>query len=69
MEAPFKDWYAIVDGGCWYLGIHKDRETATEQAIREMNVKLSKAGYCIVDRSILEIIFDRIKVCLKRDFL
>ena len=67
MEAPFKHWYAIVDGGCWYVGIHIDRDAAEEQAIREFHVNLSKAGYCIVDRTALEIIFDTIKVRLVKD--
>ena len=67
MEAPFKHWYAIVDGGCWYVGMHLDRETAKEQAIKQFNVQLSKAGYCIVDKVVLEIIFDTIKVCLPKD--
>ncbi len=66
MEAPFKHWYAIVDGGCWYVGKHTNRDTAEEQAIREFHVKLSKAGYCIVDRDILEIIYDTIKVRLEK---
>ena len=67
MEAPFKHWYAIVDGGCWYVGMHIEREAAEEQAIREFHVKLSKAGYCIVDREVLEIVFSSIKGCLERD--
>ena len=67
MEPPFKHWYAIVDGGCWYVGMHIEREAAEEQAIREFHVKLSKAGYCIVERAILEIVFSSIKGCLERD--
>ena len=64
---PFKHWYAIVDGGCWYVGYHIDRETAQEQAIKQFNVQLSKAGYCIIDRDTLEIIYDTIKVRLEKD--
>jgi hypothetical protein len=67
MEAPFKHWYAIVGGGCWYVGMHIDREAAEEQAIREFHVKLSKASYCIVERAILEVVFSSIKGCLERD--
>ena len=67
MEPPFKHWYAIVDGGCWYVGMHIERKSAEEQAIREMNVQFSKAGYCVVDRAILEIVFSSIKGCLERD--
>jgi len=47
--------------------MHIDREAAKEQAIREMNVQLSKAGYCIVARAILEIVFSSIKGCLERE--
>ena len=64
---PFNHWYAIVDGGCWYVGYHITREDAEKQAIRECNVHHSKAGYCIVNRPVLEIIADTIKVCLERD--
>jgi hypothetical protein len=64
---PFKNWYAIVDGGCWYVGYHIDREAAHEQAIKQFNVQLSKAGFCIVDRDTLELIYDTIKICLERD--
>lgn len=67
MEAPFKHWYAIVDGGCWYVGLHIDRASAEGQAIRQFHVKLSKAGYCIVERAILEIVFSSIKGRLERD--
>lgn len=64
---PFKHWYAIVDYRCWYIGYHIDRESAQEEAIKQLNVQLSKAGYCIVDRDSLEIIFNSIKVCLEQD--
>jgi hypothetical protein len=67
MEAPFNDWYAIVDGGCWYVGKHIDSVSAEEQAISEMSVQFSKSGYCIVDREVLEIIFDTIKTRLEKD--
>ena len=67
MEAPFKHWYAIVDGGCWYIGNHINRSDAKEQAIKELNVHHSKAGYCIVNREVLEIIFDSIQSSLEKD--
>jgi hypothetical protein len=67
MEAPFKNWYAIVDGGCWYVGMHLDREAAKEQAIRMFHVQLSKASYCIVERAVLEIISNIIKAVLEQD--
>lgn len=67
MEAPFKHWYAIAGVGCWYIGCHINREDAEEKAIRQFNVHHSKTGYCIVDREVLEVIFDTIKVCLERD--
>jgi hypothetical protein len=60
---PFKHWYAIVNYRCWYIGYFIDKETAQE----ELNVQLSKAGYCIVDRDALQVIFDSIKVCLGKD--
>ena len=53
---PFKHWYAIVDGGCWYVGYHINREDATAQAIRTCNVHHSNAGYVVVDRQVLQII-------------
>jgi len=64
---PFKHWYAIVDGGCWYVGHHLNRETAKEQATKEFHVQLSKAGYCIVDRDILKITHHTIECCLQKD--
>lgn len=67
MEAPFKHWYAIVDGGCWYVGTRIDREAAKGKPIREIHVQLSKAGYCIVERATLEIVLSSIKGCLERD--
>lgn len=66
-NSPFKHWYAIVDGGCWYVGYHINRENAQEQAIDQFNVHFSKAGYCIVDRDVLEIIYNTIKTCLEKD--
>lgn len=67
MVAPFKHWYAIVDGGCWYVGYHIDKESAEEQAIKEFHVQLSKAGYCIVTASSLESIYGWIKTRLLKD--
>lgn len=64
---PFKHWYAIVNYGCWYVGYHINKEDAEKQAIKEFHVQLSKAGYCIVPREVLEIISDVIKTCLERD--
>ncbi len=67
VNPPFKHWYAIVDGGCWYVGYHIDRISAEEQAIKQFHVLLSKAGYCIVERNILEIIYSSIKSSLEKD--
>lgn len=64
---PFKHWYAIVDGGCWYVGYHIDKDTAQEQAIKEFNVQLSKAGYCIVDSDSLKRIYGWIKTRIEKD--
>lgn len=64
---PFKHWYAIVDGGCWYVGCHIDREAAQEQAIKEFHVQLSKAGYCIVDVDSLKQIHGWIKTRIEKD--
>jgi hypothetical protein len=64
---PFKHWYAIVDGGCWYIGYYINKNDAQEAAIKELNVHHSKVGYCIVDRKVLEIIFDSIKFSLEND--
>lgn len=66
-NAPFKHWYAIVDGGCWYVGYHIDRKAAQEQAIKEFHVQLSKAGYCIVDVESLKQIYDWINTRIKKD--
>ena len=64
---PFNHWYAIVDYRCWYIGYFIDRKTAQEEAIKQFNVQLSKAGYCIVNYDSLKVIFDSIKVCLEQD--
>ncbi len=64
---PFKNWYAIVDGGCWYVRYHINREDATAQAIRTCNIHHSKAGYEVVDRQVLEIIADDINATLEKD--
>ena len=64
---PFKHWYAIVDGGCWYVGYHINREDATTQAIRTCNVHHSKAGYVVVDRQVLQIIANDINDTLEKD--
>ena len=64
---PFKHWYAIVDGGCWYVGYHINREDAKAQAIRTCNVHHSKAGYVVVDRQVLQIIADDINATLAKD--
>jgi hypothetical protein len=67
MEAPFEQWYAIASVGCWYIGWHINKEDAEKQAIRQLNVHHSKVGYCIVDKRILESIYNSIKGCLERD--
>ena len=64
---PFKHWYAIVSYGCWYVGYHITKEDAEKQAIREFHVQLSKGGYCIQSREVLQITSDVIKNCLERD--
>ena len=64
---PFKHWYAIVNYGCWYLGIHITKEEAEEEAIRVFHVQLSKGGYCIVSREVLEVTFNAIKTRLEKD--
>ena len=64
---PFKHWYAIVDGGCWYVGYHINREEAKAQAIRTCNVHHSKAGYVVVDRQVLQIIANDINDTLSKD--
>ena len=64
---PFKHWYAIVDGGCWYVGHHINRDDAQAQAIKELNVHHSKAGYVVVDRFALQIIADCINDRLRKD--
>lgn len=64
---PFKHWYAIVDGGCWYVGYHANKDAAQEQAIKQFKVQHSKAGYCIVNREVLEITSDAIKTRLEQD--
>jgi hypothetical protein len=67
MVNNFKHYYAIVDGGCWYIGFHLNREDAEKQAIDELNIHHSKVGYCIVDRDCLELICKCIKDRLKKD--
>ena len=67
MEAPFNHWYAIAGVGCWYIGCHINREDAEKQAIRELNVHHSKTGYCIVNKQVLESIYNSVKGCLERD--
>ncbi len=67
VNPPFKHWYAIVDGGCWYVGYHIDRISAEEQAIKQFNVLLSKAGYCIVDVESLKQIHEWIKTRIEKD--
>lgn len=67
MTKTFQHYYAIVDGGCWYIGFHLNREDAEKQAINELNVYHSKVGYCIVDRECLELIFKCIEDRLKKD--
>lgn len=64
---PFKHWYSIVDGGCWYIGYHSDIEAAREQAIKQFKVQHSKSGYCILDRDTLKITNDVIQDRLKKD--
>ncbi len=65
---PFKHWYAIVNYGCWYLGIHITKEEAEEEAIRVFNVQLSKGGYWIVDEDCFQTTFLSMKSALEKDF-
>ena len=67
MEAPFKDWYAIAGVGCWYIGCHINKVEAEAEAIKRLNVQHSNIGYCIVDKQVLESIYNSIKGCQERD--
>jgi hypothetical protein len=51
----------------YLLGMNLVREAAKEQAIRMFHVQLSKAGYCIVERAVLEIISNTVKSVLEKD--
>jgi hypothetical protein len=68
MEAPFKNWYAIVNCGCWYVGMHISKDDAEEEAIRVFNVHHSKGGYCIVDADTLKTTFLSIKDRIDKDY-
>ena len=67
MEAPFNHWYAIAGVGCWYIGYLITKEEAEAAAIKRLNVHHSKTGYCIVDKQVLESMYNSIKSRLEKD--
>lgn len=58
---PFKHWYAISGCSCWYIGYLITQEEAEKQAIKTLNVHHSPYGYCIVNKAVLESIYNAIK--------
>lgn len=67
MAKTFKHYYAIVDGGCWYVGFHLNKEDAERQAINTCNVHHSKVGYIIANSHCLKLISNDLNDIILKD--